>query len=420
MRKLVSMLLAALLVLSCVHVMAQDSATTLEYWIAGDPIRTPVYEESVALFTEKTGIKVNITEEVGNHAQIQQKLYMMIASGDAPDVLHMDTMYVADMAKAGTLLALDDFEGFTDLYNSVIEKEITPLQVDGKTYGFPIRGNSIQLVYNKQLFREAGLDPENPPRTLDELIEAAIALTQYDENGNVEVYGFEVGMTADPHWTLHAFSPIFWAYGGEYLNEDGTSGFASEAGVKTLELWDKLINELGVSPAERVVNGFEAGKLAMTIDGEWKLRGYSENFPDLEVGFTTIPMPSEDVVPQIPLGGRACVIPIMSENPQEAWRLIQHVLSYDEQMRYTKAEVGLGVLKEMVNDPWFNTNVNYRQALEDMQYAKPKAAPEIMQMDTFVSDAIQNVILMGEDPMTALEYADQQYNELLQSLGYLD
>ena len=282
--------------------------------------------------------------------------------------------------------------------------------------GFPIRGNSIQLVYNKKMFREAGLDPENPPKTYEELIDAATKLTKVDANGNVEVYGYEIGMTADSHWTMHVFSPIFWSYGGEYLREGGTSGFATEAGVKTLELWDKLVNELKVSPSERVTDGFKTGKLAMILTGEWELRSFREDFPDLEVGYTTLPMPSADVVPQIPLGGRACVIPKMSTQKAEAWKLIQHVLSYDEQMAYTKNEVGLGVLKEMVNDPWFETNPNYKQALEDMQYAKPKAAPEIMQMDTIVFDAIQRVILMGDDPMTALQDADNQYNELLQSL----
>ncbi len=416
MKKLLSFLMVALIIAGCLPVMAQGEDVTLEYWIAGDPIRTPVYKESVARFTEKTGIKVNVTEEVGDNTQIQQKLYTMIASGDAPDVLQVDTMYVADMAKAGTIEPLNAYAGYDGVYNSVIEAEVKPLVYDGQTYGLPIRGNSIQLVYNKKMFRDAGLDPENPPKTYDELIDAATKLTKVDANGNVEVYGFEIGMTADSHWTMHVFSPIFWSYGGEYLREDGTSGFATDAGVKTLELWDKLVNDLKVSPPERVKDGFPSGKIAMIITGEWDLRSFRENFPDLEVGYATLPMPSADVVPQIPLGGRACVIPTMSTHKEQAWQLIQHVLSYDEQMTYTKSEVGLGVLKDMVNDPWFETNPNYKRALEDMQYAKPKAAPEIMQMDTFVFDAIQRVILMGDDPMTALQDADIQYNELLGSL----
>ena len=107
---------------------------------------------------------------------------------------------------------------------------------------------------------------------------------------------------------------------------------------------------------------------------------------------------------------------IRDSHKDESWQLIQHVISYDEQMAYTKAEVGLGVRNDMVNDPWFDTNENYRIVLQDMQYAKPKAAVEIMQMDTIVFDAIQQVILMGADPQQALADADAQYNELLSTI----
>lgn len=104
------------------------------------------------------------------------------------------------------------------------------------------------------------------------------------------------------------------------------------------------------------------------------------------------------MTPQIPLGGRVCVIPQMAAHKEESWQLIQHVTSYDEQMAYTMAEVGLGVRADMASNPWFEENQNYRTVLEDMQYAKPKAAVEIMQMDTIVFDAIQQVILMGAGP----------------------
>jgi len=417
MKKVLTAVLATMMLLAMLPALtvSADGEVTLEYWIAGDPRRTPVYEASVARFTEATGIKVNVTEQVGDNTQIQQKLFTMIASGNAPDVLHVDTMYVRDMAVVGTILPLNDFEGFDELYATVIEAELRPLQLDGLTFGFPIRGNSIQLVYNKDMFREAGLDPDNPPKTYEELVEAAVALTVRDDRGNVEVYGYETGMTADAHWSMHVFSPIFWSHGGEYVGEDGKSGFATEAGVKTLELWDLLINELGVSPTERITAGLETGKVAMIHTGEWSLLGYQADFPDLDVGFATLPVVAEGVTPKIPLGGRACVIPTMSKNPEEAWKLIQHVLSYEEQMGYTMAEVGLGTLSAMVDDPWFDTNENYRKALSDMEYAKAKAAPEILQMNMIVFDAIQRVILMGDDPMTALLDADAQYNALLES-----
>lgn len=101
MKKLLSLLLTALMLLGLCSPALADDELTLEYWIAGDARRTPVYIESAGRFTEATGIKVNVTEEVGDNTQVQQKLLTMIASGSAPNVLQVDTMYVADMAAAG-------------------------------------------------------------------------------------------------------------------------------------------------------------------------------------------------------------------------------------------------------------------------------------------------------------------------------
>ncbi len=415
MKKLLSCFLTALLLCGLFPMALADAPLTLEYWIAGDARRTPAYEESCARFTAATQLGVNVTEEVGDNTQIQQKLLTMIAAGSAPDVLQVDTMYVADMARAGIIMPLDDLPGFQEVKDALIAAEVAPLIVDGKTYGLPIRGNSIHLIYNKQMFLDAGLDPDNPPKTLDELADAAVALTKRDADGNIEVYGFEIGMNPDAHWTLHAFSPIFWGFGGEYQLPDGSSGFGTEAGVQALTYWNKLVNELKVSPVERITNGFVSGKLAMMLDGEWNFRTWREEYPELDYGVATIPMPAADVTPQIPLGGRVCVIPQMAAHKEESWQLIRHVTSYDEQMAYTMAEVGLGVRADMASNPWFEENQNYRTVLEDMRYAKPKAAVEIMQMDTIVFDAIQQVILMGADPQEALSAADEAYNELLSS-----
>ena len=78
MKKLLSLLLTTLLLLSLCAPALADDAITLEYWIAGDARRTPVYVESAGRFTEATGISVNVTEEVGDNTQVQQKLLTMI------------------------------------------------------------------------------------------------------------------------------------------------------------------------------------------------------------------------------------------------------------------------------------------------------------------------------------------------------
>ena len=116
-----------------------ESDVTLEYWIAGDARRTPAYEESCQRFTEATSIGVNVTEEVGDNTQIQQKLLTMIAAGTAPDVLQVDTMYVADMARAGIIMPLDDMPGFQEAKDAIIAAEMEPLVAVSYTHQMCIR-----------------------------------------------------------------------------------------------------------------------------------------------------------------------------------------------------------------------------------------------------------------------------------------
>lgn len=113
-------------------------------------------------------------------------------------------------------------------------------------------------------------------------------------------------MNPDAHWTLHAFSPIFWGFGGEYQLPDGSSGFGTEAGVQALTYWNKLVNELKVSPVERITNGFVSGKLAMMLDGEWNFRTWREEYPELDYGRGDHPHAHRGRDPANP-PGRPCV-----------------------------------------------------------------------------------------------------------------
>lgn len=387
---------------------------TIHYWVAVDPDRWNVYNESIKEFNKQNpDIHVVLHKEIGDNVQVQQKLLTMLAAGTPPDVIHVDTMYVEDMARAGTIVPLDQFSGASELAAHIFPGAMEPLIVDQKIYGYPIRANSIQLLYNKQMFREAGLDPALPPRTFAQMIEVAKKLTKRDSRGNVDVYGYETGMTKDPHWTAHVFSPILWSYGGSYVSQSGEAGFSGVAGVKSIDYWDTLINQHQVAPTERITSGFQTGKVAMAHTGEWDIKPYKRDFPNLDFGFYTLPVSEDGVEPVIPLGGRAVVIPKGVNNPEEAWRLIQWVMNKEEQMRYTSSEVGLTPRTDLADDPWFLSNPEYHRALLDMVYVKAKAAPHILEMNTLLSDAIQKSILLNHDPQDALDEAATKYNAIL-------
>ena len=117
-------------------------------------------------------IKVNleITVSDGLPARIQTAL----VSGSPPDLIEAQHGWVAPYAQAGLLLPLDDvLEDKEDYVPAALDYDTW----DGKLWGIPYRIETHGVIYNKGTFKAAGLDPEKPPQTWTELVDAAKKLT---------------------------------------------------------------------------------------------------------------------------------------------------------------------------------------------------------------------------------------------------
>jgi multiple sugar transport system substrate-binding protein len=147
--------------------------------------------------------------------------------------------------------------------------------------------NLIYLYWNKTLFEEAGLDPNAPPETMDELAEYANLLT----DPSVNQYGLALPVKGAPqYWTS-----FFWNNGGELFDlEMQESLLNSPENIATLEWIDDLA-EKGVSPigstGAELDNLFMSGKLGMIINGPWLINGIKSN--NIDFGITAPPAGSE-------------------------------------------------------------------------------------------------------------------------------
>lgn len=118
-------------------------------------------------------------------------------------------------------------------------------QTGGKTWGIPFQRSTVVMYYNKEAFKEAGLDPNKAPQTWAELKEAAQKLTKKDANGNVTQYGIQIPSTGFAYWMLQTFTTpndVLLA------NEAGTQvTFDHPKVIEALETWVNLAKE-GVHP----------------------------------------------------------------------------------------------------------------------------------------------------------------------------
>jgi multiple sugar transport system substrate-binding protein len=222
-----------------------------------------------------------------DNATLQSKLPTAVSTGTGPSFVLVGIEYLQQYAENGLIEDISDFwetEGVdeSNFYANVVAKSY----IDDTLYGVPMQYNLQYLYYNKDIFEAAGLDPETPPTTLEELKADAIACTDASKN--------QYGIALPYDYT--SYCEYLWANGGDVISEDGTENrLNSQENIDTLTwIQDLALNE-GVSPdgisAVDADTMFQAGQLAMYTSGPWNINGLTEL--GVNYGITAIPAGSD-------------------------------------------------------------------------------------------------------------------------------
>jgi len=210
------------------------------------------------------------------------------ASDSPPDISYMPNAYFPKFAEAGLLVDFDTLET-VDLaaWKPLFDERIWSLGTrGGKVYGLPFLQAGISFVWNKALFAEAGLDPETPPATWDELRSFAAQLTKAD--GTQWGYGIEDNSTGE----MGNYVPVpIVNYGGELTNEDDTEWLATTDGhVQGLQiqvdmiLTDKVAPPLGTFAGPEIFTAFADGKIVMILCYSSNLQQLLADRPEFQIG----------------------------------------------------------------------------------------------------------------------------------------
>jgi sn-glycerol 3-phosphate transport system substrate-binding protein len=119
-------------------------------------------------------------------------------------------------------------------------------QTGGKTWGIPFQRSTVVLYYNKEAFKEAGLDPNRPPATWQEMADFAQKLTRRDASGNVTQWGVQIPSSGFPYWL---FQGLAIENGVNLMNAAGTQVYYDKPEViGALQYWVDLVNKYKVHP----------------------------------------------------------------------------------------------------------------------------------------------------------------------------
>lgn len=314
----------------------------ITYWEKWTGFEGDAIAAAVQLFNEKPERENDLIEvELTTVSRIDRKLLVAIAGNDPPDVAGVYTFILYSYADKGALTDLTPF-----LEKAGIGRDhYIPAYWDlcrhrGKMWALPTTPATMALHWNKRLFREAGLDGNQSPQSLDELDQWAEKLTKWKKGEETRSGAKPKGqgwsmvqagfLPQEPGWWAWSFG--YW-FGGSLWDGEGRITANSPANIAAYEWVRAYTEKYGKDNIEKFAssfgnfsspqNAFLGGKVAMVVQGVWMHNFIEKYAPGME--WAAAPFPSKHPVsfPVTNVEADIIVIPKGSRHPKEAFKFIQ-------------------------------------------------------------------------------------------------
>ncbi len=270
-------------------------AVEIEYWQYVFETRVTAMDQLIAAF-EAANPDITVKQVTFPYADYQTRVVAANMAQQGPDVLQLFYGW-ADQFIGGKVIQPLSPDVFP---HAQIEADFFPIVSAMKRgddyYGLPTAVRSLALFYNKDLMTAAGLDPNTPPTTLEELVTQAKAMTEVDGAGNMSTAGMTLDMGGQDHqWWREV---LVRQFGGVPYSEDGaTVTYNDAAGAAALKFYTDLqtvekIGQRGFMDEGQAA--FRAGRAGFTIDGTFRLGSY-RTIEDFEWGVTELPANADGV-----------------------------------------------------------------------------------------------------------------------------
>ncbi len=267
-------------------------------------------------------------------SEIKAKAMVAISGGDPPDVVGLFSFNVPQFAEARAALPFDELESVDlridpETYAPAVLRLLTH---EGRQWAGVTSVYNLALYYNRAMFREAGLDPDRPPRTVSELDAASERLLIRASGGGIARAGF---LQRLPEWW-----PYFWPvmFGGRLYDPVANRALLTDAPTIAAYQWvQETARRLGPEESARFAGAlgrtfhspqdpFISGKAAMIIQGPWIANFIRLYRPDLDYGAAPAPVDPAIYDPARPRGlleADVLMIPRGCRHPREAYTFVR-------------------------------------------------------------------------------------------------
>ena len=380
------------------------------------------------------GITVE-SQFIGSYNETLNKTIAAVKAGNPPHIFHLYEVGTRGMIDGGVIMPIGDLAkpGEVD-WGDYVDAVMSYYTIDGKLYSMPFNSSTPILFYNKTLFKKAGLDPNTPPDTWNQVREMGKKI--------MDGGAAEAGIT----WNLHSWYFEQWLAVQNALladKENGRKGragkviFDGEAGVNIVKWWtglekDKIFLNTGrgwSNHRKAFISGQAAMMISSTSDVTQMTNAFNQKGWDLGTGF----LPRPDAVPRqgVIIGGGT--LWLTKDHPQEelkaAWEYLKWISMPKQQVTWHKGTgyfpIRKAAMKLLEEEGWFNKFPNYKVAFDQLLQTKTSMATSgaligvFPQLRDAVQSGIEKVYEGKATPEAALKEAAQKTNKELENYNTL-
>lgn len=389
----------------------------LKYW-TDDRHDQEYIKEMINKFNEtnEDNIQVELTVMAENYAQ---SVDIAFSSKQAPDVLRLKSGNTPGFVKKGYLEPIDAY--LTDDIKSKFGKLILDgvNRFDGKVYSLANNGNTLRLVYNKDLFAKAGI--ANPPASLQEMVDDAKKITEAGKSDGV--YGFALNFKSPKSAFDRSMREILSLSGYQGLGFDLKTGqFDFAPYSQVIEYFKQMYEDKSILPGAEALDidplraQFAAGKIGMYLSFSTEPGVYKDQFPTT-INWAGALAPTLDGqikgTSEIVSAGTWLGISAQSANKEAAWKFMQYM--YGDEILKTYHEKGFGIavvphIVEQAKNPDIAGMEGFLVGEHDSIWpVSPNVTPE----GANYADAFFKYMLSGGDAKSITDDLNARYNAAL-------
>ncbi len=356
--------------------------------------------------------------------QVNQKTLLAVSGGIPPDVAGLWSRDVPDFAQYDAALPLDPWikrdgpdpdEYYKCYWDMCVYQDVV--------WALPTTPATVALHWNKDMFKQAGLDPDRPPQTLEELDAYNKKLLKFDEKGSVVQMGF---LPTEPGWWNYAWGNWF---GGRHATPDGRTLTCDTPEWVAAFTWLNNMAETynraevvsfrqGLGTFDSPQNAFIAGKVAMVIQGVWMANFIRRYKPSMRWDAAPFPGPGGSLDHPVTVAqSDVLIIPKGCAHPEEAWKFMRYVNSRGDPKDPEAPVDGMEILclAQGKHTPFKTTTENFRrqhrhehlQVFMDLAASENAIIEPLMPMwkeyRLALQAAFESMWIKGGDPQEILE-----------------